>query len=72
MDVSRAENWRLAFGLGPHYSLGAPLARMEARVALAALIQCFPNLCLAAPAGQLRRQPSDSLRSLSRCQCHCR
>jgi cytochrome P450 PksS len=64
MDVSRAENRHLAFGLGPHYCLGAPLARMEARVALTALIQRFPHLRLAAPAEQLHWRPGVSLRGL--------
>jgi cytochrome P450 len=64
MDVSRAENRHLAFGLGPHYCLGAPLARMEARVALEALLQRFPNLRLAAPAEQLHWRPGVSLRGL--------
>jgi cytochrome P450 PksS len=64
MDVSRAENRHLAFGLGPHYCLGAPLARMEARVALEALIQRFPNLRVAAPAEQLHWRPGVSLRGL--------
>jgi cytochrome P450 PksS len=64
MDVSRAENRHLAFGLGPHYCLGAPLARMEARVALEALMQRFPNLRLAAPAEQLHWRPGVSLRGL--------
>ncbi|HEU5439090.1 MAG TPA: cytochrome P450, partial [Ktedonobacterales bacterium] len=64
MDVSRAENRHLAFGLGPHYCLGAPLARMEARVALNALIQRFPHLRLAAPAEQLHWRPGVSLRGL--------
>lgn len=64
MDISRAENRHLAFGLGPHYCLGAPLARMEARVALAALIRRFPNLRLAAPAEQLHWRPGVSLRGL--------
>jgi cytochrome P450 len=64
LDVARAENRHLAFGLGPHYCLGAPLARMEARIALAALIQRFPQLRLAAPAEQLHWRPGVSLRGL--------
>lgn len=64
MDVSRAENRHLSFGLGPHYCPGAPLARMEACVALEALIQRFPHLRLAAPAEQLHWRPGVSLRGL--------
>jgi cytochrome P450 PksS len=64
LDVSRKENRHLAFGLGPHYCLGAPLARMEARVALAALLQRFPQLRLAVPPEQLQWRPGVSLRGL--------
>ncbi|WNI20077.1 cytochrome P450 [Actinacidiphila sp. ITFR-21] len=39
----------LAFGHGPHFCLGAPLARMEADIALRALFDNFPNLALAHP-----------------------
>lgn len=38
----------LSFGLGPHFCLGAPLARMEARVALSKLTARFPQARLAA------------------------
>jgi cytochrome P450 len=37
-DVAREPNPHLAFGHGPHFCLGAPLARLEARVALADLL----------------------------------
>jgi cytochrome P450 len=36
----------LGFGLGPHYCAGAPLARIEVRSAVAALLDVFPNLRL--------------------------
>jgi cytochrome P450 PksS len=64
LDIARGEQRHLAFGLGPHYCLGAPLARMEARVALAALIQHFPQLRLAVPVEQLQWRPGVSLRGL--------
>lgn len=45
-DVSRAENKHIAFGAGAHFCLGAPLARLEAQIALRALRERFPNLRL--------------------------
>lgn len=43
----RATRLHLAFGRGIHYCIGAPLARMELRVALLALAREFPGLSLA-------------------------
>jgi hypothetical protein len=43
LDVTRADRGHLAFGLGPHVCLGAPLARLEAEVALAGLLRRFPD-----------------------------
>ncbi|MEU1199299.1 cytochrome P450 [Streptomyces sp. NPDC005813] len=53
-DVTRADKEHLAFGYGVHHCLGAPLGRMEARVALPALFARFPDLCLAVPGEELR------------------
>jgi cytochrome P450 len=50
---SRAEH--VAFGFGAHYCLGAPLARLEARVALPMLFDRFPKLGLAVPQSELER-----------------
>jgi cytochrome P450 len=53
-DVTRATRGEhLAFGHGVHYCVGAPLARMEARIALPALFTRFPGLRLAADAEQI-------------------
>ncbi|MEW9550485.1 cytochrome P450 [Nonomuraea sp. NPDC050783] len=46
-DVTRADKEHLAFGYGVHRCLGAPLARLEAAVALPALFARFPGLTLA-------------------------
>ncbi|MGW1074931.1 cytochrome P450 family protein [Streptomyces sp. NPDC002537] len=47
--VTRATKEHLAFGHGVHYCLGAPLAKLEAAVALPALFARFPRLRLADP-----------------------
>jgi unspecific monooxygenase len=47
-DVARDPNNHLAFGVGVHFCLGAPLARMELVESLALLFDRFPDLALAA------------------------
>lgn len=44
LDLRRAPNPHLAFAAGPHFCLGAPLARMHATVALPALFDRLPGL----------------------------
>jgi cytochrome P450 len=56
-DVDRGQNRHLAFGHGVHFCLGAPLARLEARIALAALLSRLPGLTLA-PEARLERMES--------------
>jgi len=48
-DIGRTPNRHLGFGMGAHYCLGAPLARMETKIALLALLERNPNLRLAVP-----------------------
>ena len=43
-DPHRDPNRHLAFGHGIHFCLGAPLARLEARIALGAILRRLPNL----------------------------
>lgn len=47
-DVTRHPNAHIAFGHGIHFCLGAPLARMEARIALGALLRSVDTIELAA------------------------
>jgi cytochrome P450 len=46
LDLGRTPNRHLAFGGGIHFCLGAPLARMEARIAIPALLARLPELTL--------------------------
>jgi cytochrome P450 len=47
LDIRRGAPGHLAFGHGVHHCLGAPLARMEMRIAFPALLRRFPTLALA-------------------------
>ncbi|MFJ9059063.1 cytochrome P450 [Streptomyces sp. NPDC102409] len=52
-DIDRFGREHLAFGYGVHFCLGAPLARLEADVALTTLFARYPDLSLASPAADL-------------------
>lgn len=58
LDTGRDASDHLGFGHGVHYCLGAPLARMEAEIAFAALLTRFPGMTLAVPPAELRWKPS--------------
>ena len=49
LDVTRGAAGHVAFGHGVHHCLGAPLARMEMRIAFPALLRRFPGLALDVP-----------------------
>jgi pentalenolactone synthase len=53
-DVTRADNPHLAFGHGPRFCVGAPLARIELQTVFGTLLQRFPTLRLAVPVEELR------------------
>ncbi|OKH98076.1 hypothetical protein A6A06_28000 [Streptomyces sp. CB02923] len=57
-DITRSPNRHLTFGHGIHHCLGAPLARLEAGVALPALFERFPGLRLHDPEQPPARRPS--------------
>ncbi|MFE0152445.1 cytochrome P450 [Nonomuraea sp. NPDC059007] len=54
LDITRNPNPHLAFSHGVHHCLGAPLARLEAQVAITALLRRFPNMTLACDPGEVR------------------
>jgi len=54
LDLGREPNKHVSFGLGIHYCLGAPLARLEGQIAVQTLVNRFPNLRLATPAESLK------------------
>jgi cytochrome P450 len=54
----------LGFGRGSHFCLGAPLARLEAEIALGTLLRRLPGLRLAVPEDELRWRPVPLFRSL--------
>jgi cytochrome P450 len=46
LDVAREPNRHVAFGAGIHFCVGAPLARLEAQIAVPALLAALPDLAL--------------------------
>jgi cytochrome P450 len=55
-DITRSPNHHLGFGQGIHYCLGAPLARLETRIAIRHLLQRFSRMRLAVPKKSLEIQ----------------
>jgi cytochrome P450 len=49
LELTRTENAHLTFGLGTHYCIGAPLARLEMQVALHAFLKKIPDFKLENP-----------------------
>ena len=64
LDITRENNRHLAFGYGTHFCLGAPLARLEAQIAINTLLQRAPNLHLNVSSESLRWRRSLILRGL--------
>ena len=64
LDLGRDTSGHVAFGHGVHHCLGAPLARMEAEVALGALLARFPRISLAVPPEELRWRPVSLMNGL--------
>jgi cytochrome P450 PksS len=66
LDITREPNKHLSFGQGIHFCLGAPLARMEAQIAISTLLKRMPDLRLNVSPDSLRWRPSMILRGLDR------
>ena len=62
-DVSRDPNPHVGFGMGLHFCLGAPLARMELGITLSRLLERFPGLHVV---GGSPRRPTWVLRGFER------
>ena len=67
LDVGRDPNPHVGFGMGLHFCLGAPLARLELEITFRRLLERWPDLELAAPAP---RRPTWVLRGLDRLDVH--
>ena len=64
LDIRRTGTSHLSFGRGIHYCLGAPLAEMEGRIALAAIMRKFPKIQLAAEPERRRQTVLRGLKHL--------
>jgi cytochrome P450 len=62
LDFDRVDNRHLAFGWGPHYCFGAPLARLEGSIGFEALLERFSDLEL--EGGSLSWRENHGLRGL--------
>jgi cytochrome P450 len=49
LNLKRPNNEHVAFSAGPHFCIGAQLARLEGQIALLNLVQRFPKMKLAGP-----------------------
>jgi cytochrome P450 len=55
LDIGRSDNRHVAFGLGIHFCLGAPLARIEGQIAINTLVRRLPKLTLATERPEFRQ-----------------
>ena len=54
LEVSRDAKQHIGFGYGVHYCVGAPLARLEARIAFETILSRLPNIRLTVPDASLK------------------
>ncbi|MBN3526552.1 cytochrome P450 family protein [Paenibacillus apiarius] len=65
LDITRGNNHHIAFGTGIHHCLGAPLARMEGRIAIDTLLRRLSNMKLAVAPDRLKWQPTFIMRGFT-------
>ncbi|MCQ6567843.1 cytochrome P450 family protein [Bacillus mycoides] len=63
-DIIRENNRHIAFGHGSHFCLGAPLARLEAKIAITALFKRMPSLQIKGEREKINWQGNYLMRSL--------
>jgi len=63
-DVTRDPNPHLAFGWGPHFCLGASLARGEIRGVFSELLSRLPDIEINGPVRRLRSSTVNSIKSM--------
>lgn len=63
-DITRTNNQHNAFGYGIHYCLGAPLARLEGRIAIESLLRRLPNIRLNTDLESLQWRPGSTTMGL--------
>ncbi|MCJ0873453.1 cytochrome P450 [Streptomyces sp. AP-93] len=65
LDLGRTPNDHLAFGYGPHFCIGAALARLEGAVAFPLLLRRLGSVALAKPTEELPWRPARVMRGLA-------